>query len=257
MNQIRSFIPNLLTLANLLCGCIALVFAFQWKLEYASYFIFLGAFFDFLDGFAARLLKVSGELGKQLDSLSDLVTFGVVPGIILMHLLHLSSIINSDMLRLGDDVMRLDLQQNYLPWIGLLIPLFSSYRLAKFNIDTRQSDSFIGLPTPANAIFIASLPIIIKLDWIKEANIADQVILHPWFLIGICVVMPLLLVSEIPLFGLKFKTFSFRENRIRYVFLALSGLMLIIFHFVSIPFILILYIILSLINNLIQKSPGK
>jgi CDP-diacylglycerol--serine O-phosphatidyltransferase len=135
-------IPNLITLLNLLSGCIALVFVSQDNFWFAFYFVCLGIFFDFFDGFFARIFKVQSPLGVQLDSLADMVTSGVVPGFVMLKMLsELSS-------------------EAFLPYFGFIITLGSCYRLAKFNIDTRQTDSFIGLPTPANALFILSLPLI-------------------------------------------------------------------------------------------------
>ena len=190
MNAIKRNIPNFITLANLTCGLFAIIFAFKGNLTSASLCIFLGAFLDFFDGLAARLLKISGEFGKQLDSMADMVTFGVAPGFILFHF----------MFYLNNDVIfRHSMQNNsfFFPAsLALLIPIFSAYRLANFNIDSRQTDSFIGLPTPALAIFIAAIP---HIDFNRFPMFTDMQLLTV-----LAVIMPILLVVEMPLFSLKF-----------------------------------------------------
>jgi CDP-diacylglycerol---serine O-phosphatidyltransferase len=170
-------IPNLLTAGNLLCGIFCILSVLMGKFEYAPWFIFLGAFFDFLDGFAARMFKQYSELGKQLDSLADMVTFGLAPGIIMMAVIaasiemgvfpegqnlseHMVYVLN--MWQLGlfyDSSLQFSGIYKYLPFVGLLIPVFSMFRLAKFNIDTRQSESFIGMPTPAVTLFFTTFPL--------------------------------------------------------------------------------------------------
>ena len=230
--MIRKNIPNAITCLNLLCGCMAIVFAYNHHLDYAAWLIGIAAIFDFLDGMAARLLNVHSEIGKQLDSLADMVTFGVAPGAILFMMIQST----------------LTLTNAYLVWVTLLIPVFSAIRLAKFNIDTRQSDSFIGMPTPANAMLIGSLPLIIKYH--PDFSI---VIYNTNSLILLTVLMSLLLVAELPLFALKFKNFTFTDNKLRYVFLGSSVVLLILFHFIAIPIIVFLHIILSVINNYLTK----
>lgn len=226
---IKRNIPNLITLGNLVCGLISIVMVFESELLLAGGFILIGSFLDFFDGLSARLLKVSSEIGKQLDSFADMVTFGVAPGIIIYKLI-------------------LEDCNNYelLAYIAFLIPIFSIIRLSKFNIDTRQSSSFIGLPTPAAAIFIASLPII-------NQSYGTKFSLE--LLIGISVVLSFLLVAEIPLFSLKIKSgedLKSKENKIKILFLISCVILLFIIHFAAIPFIVILYIFLSTLNNLIK-----
>lgn len=234
--NIKKHIPNTITCGNLLCGCLAIVQAFEGNLIWASYLIGIAAVLDFFDGFAARLLKVSSPIGKDLDSLADMVTFGVVPGITVFILLRMSI----------EKYYELDLNQN-VAFAAFLIPIFSAVRLAKFNNDTRQSDSFIGLPTPANAILIGSVPIISVYD---DFNY----VYHPYLLIAVTCVLSFLLVVELPLFALKFKHFKWKDNEIRFVFLALSVALLVIFQFVGIPLVIILYILMSVINNLFFKK---
>lgn len=242
--NIKKHIPNALTCGNLLCGCLAIVFAFEGNLVISAYLVGLAAVLDFFDGFVARLLKVGGELGKQLDSLADMVTFGVVPAVIMYHLLALAFWGN-----VGENESNplfLSIRTYpFLAYLPFLIAVFSALRLAKFNIDTRQTTSFIGVPTPANAILICSLPLIIA----SHKSLATW-ILNPYFLISLTLLMSYLLVAELPLFALKFKNFSWGDNKIRFVFLFLSAALLILFNVVAIPFIIFLYIVLSIINNL-------
>jgi CDP-diacylglycerol--serine O-phosphatidyltransferase len=240
MNTIKRILPNIITLANLTCGLFAIIFAFQGNLTTASLCIFAGAFFDFFDGLAARLLKVSGELGKQLDSMADMVTFGVAPGFIFFHF----------MLYLNNDIIFRHSMVNesfFFPAsLALLIPIFSAYRLAKFNIDTRQTTSFIGLPTPVLALFIAAIP---HINFDRFPMFVDM-----QFLLIISIIMPILLVVEMPLFSLKIskgESISSRLNIFRILLILSAVILLFIFQFAAIPFIVILYLILSLLNNIL------
>ena len=217
-------IPNLLTISNLICGCIALYFTFHNNLVFAAYLIVLAALFDFMDGAAARLLKVSGPMGKELDSLADMVSFGVVPGSIVFNLLETSSL-------------------STYSFIALTIPAFSAYRLAKFNVDDRQSESFIGLPTPANCLFFISFPLISTFQ--AESFIAE-IIEIPEVLIGLSILLSLALVSEIPLFALKFNNLKFTDNKLRFMFIGIAILLLALLQFSAVPLIVLLYLVLSL-----------
>lgn len=251
---IKKHIPNLLTCGNLFCGCLAIVSAFKGDLVWSAYFVGIAAVLDFFDGFCARLLKVGGELGKQLDSLADMVTFGVVPGVIMYHLIGQTifvNIMNTDYIT----TISTTHLSGYLllPYAGFLITIFSCIRLAKFNIDTRQTTSFIGVPTPANTIFIASLPLILRFQS-EPGDKLTNFILNPYLLLGITVVMSYMLIAELPLFALKFKSFGWAGNKIRYSFLIISVILLILFQFIAIPFIIFLYIILSVINNMTSKE---
>src|SRR5687767_11262435 len=165
--MIKKSIPNFITCLNLLCGCIGIVFAFEGNLIWSAYMVGIAAVLDFLDGFAARMLKVYSDMGKQLDSLADMVTFGMLPGVVMYHLIYFSLENGSVSLDLSDSRLpgqhlTVNPYTAYLPYFAFLIPVFSAIRLARFNLDSRQSDSFIGLPTPANAIFIVSLWFIIR-----------------------------------------------------------------------------------------------
>tara|TARA_B100001142_G_scaffold288585_1_gene304840 strand:- start:1787 stop:2509 length:723 start_codon:yes stop_codon:yes gene_type:complete len=240
MNVIKRNIPNLITLANLNCGLFSIIFAFQGELTTASLCIFLGALLDFLDGFAARILKVTGEFGKQLDSMSDMITFGVAPGFILFHFMFYLQ---------NDVIFRHSMEESILfspSSLALLIPLFSAYRLANFNIDNKQEDIFIGLPTPASAIFFASIP---HINFNQFPMFADIQLLG-----ALAVIMSLLLVVKIPLFSLKFdmqKKIRSRLDILRISFILTAILLFFGFQFAAIPFIVILYLILSLLNNIL------
>ncbi len=280
MNFIKRNIPNAITCGNLLCGCLAIVKAFEGNLVWAAYLVGIAAVLDFFDGFAARLLKVSSPIGKDLDSLADMVTFGVVPGIIMFHMLKISIGIVDDAHFASPFLpqyvrdTQLSPYHYYLPYLAFVIPILSAIRLAKFNNDTRQSDSFIGVPTPANAIFIASIALLSSLSTIRLSgdNFAMNVTIremgravdpvaffadwtyNPSFLIIITIVFSLLLVAELPLFSLKFKHFKWRGNEIRFVFLLLAVVMLVLLKFVGIPLTIILYILLSVVSNIINKK---
>ena len=233
--NIKKHIPNFITLLNLFSGCVALIFATRLNFEMAFLFVCLGIFFDFFDGFFARMFKVSSPLGLQLDSLADMVTSGLTPGYI-MYLL----------LAGAEDA---DSNFAFLPFLGFIITLGSCYRLANFNIDTRQTDSFIGLPTPANALLIMSLPMI-KFD---GSLIFLEILINPYILLAITAFSAYILNAEIPLFALKIKKFSFRDNLVQICFLAISLLLLIWLQYGAIPLIIMTYILISVIMNRRQR----
>ena len=240
--KIKKHIPNLITLGNLFCGTIATIYAVQADFVFAGLFVILGILFDFFDGFAARLFHVSGELGKQLDSLADMVTSGVVPGIIMLKLIEVNTI-NASNSFFDDSILGISL-------VGLVLTLGACYRLAKFNIDTRQSDSFIGLPTPAMSLFVISLPLIQEYSNIEFAL---NLITNNYFLIAITILLTYLMNAQLPLFSLKFKDYSVKNNLIKYVFLIASLLMIIFLQYISIPLIIIVYVVLSVISNFSKK----
>lgn len=236
----KKSIPNIITSSNLFSGCISVVFAFQGLLAEASLLILVGAFLDFFDGLSARLLKVSSPIGKELDSLADVITFGFAPSVIVYQVL-------------------IDLfpEQPLIPYLAFIIAVFSAYRLAKFNIDERQTSSFIGVPTPANALFWLSIPLI---EWQGNYFSSDlaisihEIMTNPVFIVINILVWSLLLISEIPLFALKFKNFNWKENQVKFIFIGISILLFVLFYFIAIPIILILYIILSVITNSIKSK---
>ncbi len=237
--NIKKHIPNLLTLGNLLSGTIATILAVEEDFVSAGLFVVLGIFFDFFDGFVARLLNVSGELGKQLDSLADMVTSGVVPGIIMYQLL------KNGIENVGDFSNDFEII-NYIPYLGLILTLAACYRLAKFNIDTRQSESFIGLPTPAMSLFVISLPLILEFS---NYSFISGLIQNNFLLLGVTLILSYLMNAEIPLFSLKFKDFSFKNNAVKYLFLIASIVLIITLKYISIPLIIVIYVLLSVINN--------
>ena len=240
--KIKKHIPNLITLGNLFCGTIATIYAVQADFVFAGLFVILGILFDFFDGFAARLFHVSGELGKQLDSLADMVTSGVVPGIIMLKLIEVNTI-NASNSFFDDSILGISL-------VGLVLTLGACYRLAKFNIDTRQSDFFIGLPTPAMSLFVISLPLIQEYSNIEFAL---NLITNNYFLITLTILLTYLMNAQLPLFSLKFKDYSVKNNLIKYVFLIASLLMIIFLQYISIPLIIIVYVVLSVISNFSKK----
>ncbi|WP_044203790.1 CDP-diacylglycerol--serine O-phosphatidyltransferase [Flammeovirga sp. OC4] len=228
---IKKHIPNAITCGNLISGCIGISFCFEGDLFLGAAMILVGATFDFFDGFAARMLKVSSPMGKELDSLADMVTFGVLPAVILYQLL-----LQVELLA--------DTHTTYLPYIAYLIAAFSAIRLANFNIDERQSDGFIGVPTPANALLIGSLPLILR--YYPEFS---PYILNKYLLIGIAVVMSYLLNAEIPLVSLKFKNFGWKGNEPRYTLIGVSVLLLIFLQVAALPLIVVTQVLVSIIFN--------
>jgi CDP-diacylglycerol--serine O-phosphatidyltransferase len=251
---IKKHIPNIFTLLNLLSGTIAVFFAVKEQLVVAAVFVFIGILFDFFDGFIARLLNVQGELGKQLDSLADVVTSGLVPGIVMFQLI-LSSVSNKNWTIRGYSIQDLSLD-SYLSVIyltaiiGLLITLAAAYRLAKFNIDDRQTSSFIGLPTPAASLVVLSLPLIIQFS---ENEIALLLIQNTWFLIGLTLLLCYFMNAEIPLFSLKFKDYSWKNNRVKFIFVFITVLLVVLLQFIAIPLVIVLYVLLSLLENKSKK----
>ncbi len=229
--KIKAQIPNLFTMLNLFSGCVALVMVSESKSELAFFFVCLGIFFDFFDGFFARKFNVAGPLGVQLDSLADMVTSGVVPGYV-MYKLMISNIVFGP--------------ESYWPYLGFIITLGACYRLANFNIDTRQSDSFIGLPTPANALFFTSLPI---LPLVLHDNFGIEFSFNIATLLILTVISAYIMNAEIPLFSLKIKNFSVAKYKLQILFLAVSVLMLLFLNIVAVPLIIILYVLLSVLDN--------
>lgn len=229
--NITKHIPNSLTSLNLFSGMVGIYFANQGDLRLATYCIFIAAVFDFLDGFAARLLKVSSDIGKQLDSLADLVTFGVLPSFILFKMIeqHASS--------------------EYLPFAAFLIGIFSAIRLAKFNIDDRQSDRFIGVPTPANAIFISTLPFLVE-----RFGGMMSFIENPYVLVVIAIISSFLLIAELPLIALKFKSKQWKGNEFRFSLLVIGAVLLLSLGWAGAPLLIITYIVLSVVEGLVQKN---
>lgn len=252
--QIKKHIPNAITCGNLFCGCLAIIFAFKGNLVGSAYLVGIAAVLDFFDGFSARLLKVHSEIGKQLDSLADMVTFGLVPALIMFFLL--SNAASYDYTGKLPTITK-NSSADFPWWLvysSFLIAIFSAVRLAKFNIDTRQSHSFIGLPTPASAILICSFPLIRAFQPdIGNLNI-NAIIENPWILFGFILLISYLMVAELPLFAFKFKSFGWTDNKIRYSFIVISFVSILFFQFIAIPLIIFLYLIFSIINNFLNKQ---
>lgn len=230
-NSITSHIPNFVTCSNLFSGCIASVMAFQGDYQSAILFIILGAVFDFFDGMLARLFNVSGPLGKELDSLADDITFGFAPSAIVFSLfkeVHYPSF--------------LEPIATYLPYTAFIIAIFSALRLGKFNIDPRQSSSFIGLPTPANALFWGSLVV-------GEYSFLTSETFNALYLLMLVLLMSWLLIAEIPMFSLKFKDLSWKSNQTSYLFLLVSIPLLFIFQASGFAAVILWYILLSFITK--------
>jgi CDP-diacylglycerol--serine O-phosphatidyltransferase len=227
--RVKKHLPNAITCCNLFSGCIGIVFAFQENLIYAAYAIFLAAIFDFFDGFASRVLQSYSGIGKDLDSLADMVSFGVLPSVIMYELFLQAPPVHN--------------LSPYLNFIAFLIPVFSALRLAKFNVDARQAENFIGLPTPANAILIASFPLIME----QHSNFSSY-ILNTYVLSIFTVVMCGLLVAELPLMSLKFKSRDFQENIYRYLLLLFSAILILFFKFAAVPVVILFYIALSIVQ---------
>lgn len=246
--NIKKNIPNAITCGNLLCGCLALIETFNGNLVNAAYLVGIALVLDFFDGFAARMLRVSSAIGKDLDSLADMVTFGAVPGMVMFKMIGIS-LSNIVVINSGWHTTIYPTQP--LAYIALIIPVFSCIRLAKFNNDTRQSESFIGLPTPANAMVICSIPLILEFQ-----KGAVDFIVNSYILCLLSFILSFLLVAELPLFALKFKGFGWSDpkNKLRYIFLGLSIILLLSLKFVAIPLIILLYILISIVNNMFLKK---
>lgn len=221
-------LPNAITCLNLFSGCCGVWLAFNGNFVGATFAVILSAFFDFVDGMVARLVNAYSEMGKELDSLADVISFGLVPGAMIFSMLSPDGNV-----------------ENYT-FLAFLIPIFSALRLAKFNIDDRQTTSFIGLPTPANAIFWAGIALSFS-DWFSANYLV---------LIGLTALFSYLLVSEIPMFSLKFKNLSWKDNKLQFIFLGVSLLLIILLQLDAIAPIILWYIILSIIVAFMQK-PAK
>jgi CDP-diacylglycerol--serine O-phosphatidyltransferase len=284
MQTIKNFIPNLFTLSNLFCGVLGIYFSFHEALHWAAVMIFIGGFFDFFDGMIARMIGAHSELGKQLDSLADMVTFGVLPGIILFNLILSAKgyyFSNFDEVPISAFVMACS---------GFLIPLFGALRLAKFNIDENQADHFVGIPTPAAAIFVAGLPIVMHWQYYLNSYIPHSVnefiqlagiyywnntdigimlfITNVWFYVFVGICLAFLMVLPLPILSFKFKNLSWKNNTWRYSFLIIAVLT-IAFAFIHdikylkgmpyvqwlvIPILIAELIVISILKNLTDKN---
>lgn len=225
----KRFIPNTITALNLFSGCIGISFAFKGEFTIVLYCLIACGIFDFLDGTAARLLKVKSGIGKELDSLADVISFGFLPGTVVFMLLKESTSLD------------------YLPYIAYLITIFSAVRLAKFNVDDRQTTDFIGVNTPMNSFLIISLPFI--------AVDHPAIVMNPYFLIVFVLITSFLLVSELKLFSMKLHDISWQANKYKYSFILVSLVLLCTLQYLALPFIFLGYIVFSTLHfNAQNKS---
>lgn len=227
MNAIKRNIPNAITSLNLVFGCIALIFIFKGDLVTASWMVACAGIADFFDGMMARLLKVHSAIGKELDSLADMVSFGVVPGMMLFKLI----------------------PDEHLHWAGLCVPVFAALRLAKFNIDERQTTYFIGVPTPAISLLVSSFPLILSHNEFLQSLYNSNTNLITWFFVLLAISSSAFMVMPLPLISMKFKNMSWANNKARFILLLLSLISIIALQYVAIPVIMILYITISLFAN--------
>lgn len=266
-NFFRKNIPNFFTLLNLLCGLSSIILSFgnTHHIIVAGYFIFAAAIFDFFNGFSARVLKAESRIGKELDSLSDLVSFGVAPSMLLFILLQHS-------MKIKQFSFSLPFTDVLILLSPMLITLFSAIRLAKFNDDERQKESFIGLASPACAMVVASIPLIWHFDtkdlllfpsldgytyfWAGAAFLSIYIV-KPVVLIVLSLVLSILLVIEMPMFSLKFKNYSYEDNKLKYTFIIVSVILFAVVQILSVPIIFMLYITFSIFNNILDKSINK
>jgi len=236
-------VPNIFTCLNLFFGCIAVVMIFRNRLETASFLVIGAVIFDFFDGLTARMLKAHSPIGKELDSLADVISFGLVPGAIMYSLFKES---NPSLIYANENFLR------FFQFFPFIVTVFSALRLAKFNVDVRQAESFIGLPTPANTMVIIAFPLILQHDQFHLTGL----ILNPYFLVITSIVLSYLLIAEIPLFALKFKSFSWKNNMYQYILVIAFIILFLVFNYVAIPIIIFLYLLLSIFNN-INRSMKK
>ena len=234
-SSLKRHLPNAVTCINLLFGCFALTAIFNGQLALGAYFVAAAAVADFFDGLLARALRVSSAIGKDLDSLADMVSFGVVPGAILFQLL-LKALASAQ-----PNAAPAAGLMHYLPYLAFIVSVFSALRLAKFNNDTRQTTSFIGLPTPACTLVVASLPLILLNDQFGVKSF----ILNPWVLIGLTLLLSGLLVAELPLFALKFKNLRWADNRRRFLFVLLAAGLLLALQATAVPLVVLFYVLMS------------
>ncbi len=235
----KKHIPNIITSLNVIFGSLSVIFSMQNNLEYAAWCIFFAAVFDFFDGMSARLLNAYSNIGKELDSLADLISFGLAPAMIVYQLL------------MGFDETFIINQINILPYTALFIPLFAAWRLAIFNVSTNQKESFIGLPVPANALFFVSIPLIFLT---KDPNSSTAWIVNlfknGYILSGFVIIFSYLMVSKLPLFSLKFSNKPLKTYIFQILYLIITVILLIFFKFAAIPLSIILYILMSLIKTI-------
>lgn len=236
----KKHVPNTITSMNLFSGCIAIVMAFEGAFIWVVFWVILAAIFDFFDGMAARLLNAYSDIGKELDSLADVVSFGVAPAVALFILLRDYTFYSESLIFI----------QTYIPYLAFIIPVFSALRLAKFNIDERQTSSFIGLPTPANALFWISY-----VYGIHKSSMANTAIL--FLTMGLIVALSLLMVSEAPMFSFKFKNMKIKGNEKPLILIICAAVFVSVWGVVGLAWTVIAYIVISLTSILLNKKAVK
>ena len=228
--ELKKHIPNALTCGNLLSGCFSILFIASGMPIKAALLIIVAGLFDFLDGFAARLLKAHSPIGADLDSLSDVVSFGVAPGMIMCYMMNNAL----DLPRITLDGIDL------MPCLAFLLPIFAAIRLARFNIDETQHVAFRGIPAPAMAIFVASLPLALG----QAGHLTDGA-LGFWACLGITLLLSFMMVSNMRCFSFKMKSLTWKGNEVRWIFLAVAIVGFVVFRWLALPFIMVLYVLLS------------
>lgn len=234
--HIKNHIPNFITMMNLLSGILSIYLLMEGDIKMAAALIFVAAILDFFDGFLARLLQAKSDIGGQLDSLADIVSFGVAPAFILFKTFQLPEVSS-------------DISIGYLPFVAFVVPLFSALRLARFNIDDEQATSFKGLPTPATGLLLASFPIIILVCLAENQGVYYNIITNPYVLAATAILASLLMISNLPMFAMKFSSVGWGENQTRYIFIILSVFLIILLRFASVPLIILMYLLLSIVTS--------
>lgn len=240
--SIKKHIPNFITLLNLLAGIISIYLGMKGELQLSAALIFLAAMLDFLDGMLARVLNAKSPIGAQLDSLADIVSFGVAPAFIFFHTINMVLEMNG----------QTDL--DYLAFSAFIVPLFSALRLAKFNIDEIQTTSFIGLPTPATGLLLASFPIMIIVCLAENKGLYYDISTNVYFLVAVALISSFLMVSRLPMFALKFTSLNWAENQTRYIFIVLSVFLIILLKLAAIPLIILMYVLISAVMALTSSK---
>lgn len=243
MKRFRNHIPNVITLLNLASGAISVIYAMRGGLVLASWFILLAALFDFLDGFIARLLNAKTSIGSQLDSLADVVSFGMAPAMIFFVLLQESQ--GSQIIWAGPE--------SFIPFASLFILLASAFRLARFNSDPEQEYRFAGLPTPASGLFVAALPMI--RDQFNDSEALVIMVSNPYALLAIVVLLSWLMVSRIPMIAVKFRDYTWKENKARLLLLVIAPFLIFFLKSLGLALMIILYIILSVLDWYFTPGP--
>lgn len=250
-------LANILTAGNLMAGIFAIMLSISGHMTWAPFAIFIGAIFDFLDGFVARLTNTQGALGKQLDSLADIVTFGVAPGLMMLnYILWMESGETISIQRWLNELRHFNMDVPLLPLVALVIPFFALFRLAKFNIDESQKSSFLGLPTPAMTLFFTTFPFTL---WMYPDTWGGHflAIKNVYIIIGLIIFISVLMIMPIRLFSLKFKSLGVKGNEVRYLFLLISLGLIILFKAWSISLIVFLYLILAFLENILKSNKNE